>query len=266
VWLEFPAAHHTPKKAHIMKKLVAGILAMLLPLGVFAQAPAASAAAPKKNTLNIYRVMPKEGQAEALKTALAAHAQKFHSGSWKWRVSEILTGPDGGGYQITEGPNSWTDVEGRGDLGAEHGRDYDANISPHVERSTPEMYITYVESASTVPAAAWSTKSVISHLYFKPGRGPATLDLLKAYKKAWEKAGQNMVVWSAYSSGESQYIVVRRLKDGFKDLDAGSPAMRETYDSVNGAGSFDKANDEASRVLDHTISEMIEFKPDLSSK
>lgn len=249
-----------------MKKLVAGILAMLLPLGVFAQATAAPAAAPKKNTINVYRVIPKDGHAEAIEKALAAHAQKFHSGNWKWRVSAILTGPDGGGYQITEGPNSWTDIEGRGDLGAEHTKEYDANVLPHVERSSPEMYVTYVESASTVAAAAWSTKSVIIHLYYKPGRGPATLELLKAYKKAWEKAGQNYVVWTTASSGEPQYIVVRRLKEGFKDFDMSSPSMRDTFDAANGAGAFDKANEEASRSLDRTVAEMIEFKPELSSK
>lgn len=249
-----------------MKKLLAGILAMLLPLGVFAQTPAAPAAAPKKNTLSVYRVTAKPGHADALEKALAAHAQKFHTGNWKWRVSAMLTGPESNGYQISEGPNSWTDLEGRGDLGPDHNKDYDATIAPHVERSTPEMYVTYVESASTVPAANWSTKSLITHLYYKPGRGPATLAVLKLYKKAWEKMGHNVAIWTPLGSGESQYIIVRRFKNGFKDLDVEGPTMRQAFDEVNGAGSFDKLADENNKNLDHTMSEMMEFKPDLSSK
>jgi hypothetical protein len=256
---------HTTK-AHAMKKLVAGILAMLLSLGAFAQTPAAPAAAPKKNTLSVYRVIPKPGHADALEKALTAHAQKFHTGNWKWRVSSMLTGPESNGYQIAEGPNSWTDIDGRGDLGPDHNKDYDANVSPHVERSTPEMYVTYVEAASTVPAANWSTKSQITHLYFKPGRGPATLEVLKLYKKAWEKMGHNVVIWSPLGSGEPQYIIVRRFKNGFKDLDMEGQTMREAFDEVNGAGSFAKLADENNKNLDHTMAELMEFKPELSSK
>ena len=254
-----------------MKKLACIILLVLSPLIAFGQAaPAAAAAAaptaPKKNTLSTYRVWVKDGHSAAFKAAVAAHAQKYHTGNWKWRVNEVLTGPDGGAYQITEGPNSWTDIEGRGDLGAEHTKDYETNIMPHVEKSSPDSYVTYQESASTTAAANWSNKSAITHFYYKPGRGPATLELLKSYKKSWEKQGVNVVVWSAYASGEPQYIGVRRFKNGFLDLDAGGPSMRKAFDDANGEGAFDKAQEELNRCIDHTVSEFIEFKPELSSK
>ena len=251
-----------------MKKLSCIILLMLSPLIAFAQAaPAATApAAPKKNTITTYRVWVKNGHEAAFKAAMAAHAQKFHTGSWKWRVNEVLSGPDGGAYQVVEGPNSWTDLEGRGDLGAEHTKDYENNLQPHIEKSSPESYMTYQESASTTAATNWSNKSAITHFYYKPGRGPATLEVIKTYKKSWEKQGFNIVVWSPHASGEPQYVIVRRYKNGFKDLDESGPSMRQAFDDANGAGSFDKTQDEIARDIDHTVSEMIEFKPDLSSK
>jgi hypothetical protein len=252
-----------------MKKLVSGILAMLLPLSVFAQAPAqapAAPAAPRKNTISTYRIFAKDGHAEALKAAIAAHAQKFHSGNWKWRVNEVLSGPDGGAYQIVEGPNSWTDIDDRGDLGAEHGKDYDMNITPHVDKSTPDTYLTYQASASTTAAANWSNKSVITHYYTKPGRGPALYAMLKAQKAVHEKLGNNVVIWMASSSGEPQYVVVRRLKNGLKDFDAGGATWREAYEAVYGNGAADRALEEIARNVDRIVGEMIEFKPAMSSK
>lgn len=250
-----------------MKKFACSMLMLLCPVFVFAQTAAPAApAAPKKNTISVYRVFAKDGHTQALKAAITAHAQKFHTGSWKWRVSEVLTGPDGGAFQITEGPNSWTDEEGRGDLGAEHGKDYDMNITPHVEKSTPAAYLTYQESASTTASDNWSTKSVITHHYFKPGRGPALYALLRTYKPVYEKLGANVVIWSSFASGEPQYAIVRRLKNGFKDFDAGGPSWRKAFEEVHGAGAADRALDEITRNVDRTVLEMIEFKPELSSK
>ena len=250
-----------------MKKFVCLIVSLLVPLFAFAQdAKKETSTAPKKTTLNIYRVWVKDGHTDAFKAAVTAHAQKFHSGNWKWRVSEVLSGPDGSSFQIAEGPNSWTDLEGRGDLGAEHQKDYDTNIAPHVEKTSPDSFITYQESVSTTGAANWSNKSLITSIYYKPGKSGAVLALLKNYKSVWEKIGYNVVVWSASNSGEPRYIIVRRLKNGWKDLDEGGPTFRESFDAVHGAGAFDRGQEELSRSVDRSVGEMIEFKPELSSK
>ena len=126
-------SHTRIRKSYPMKKFTCIMLMMLIPLIGFAQE--AKKDGPKKETINSYRIFPKDGHDAALKAALAAHAQKFHTGNWKWRVSEILSGPDMGAYMIVEGPNSWTDLDGRGDLGPDHQKDYDTNILPHVEKS-----------------------------------------------------------------------------------------------------------------------------------
>src|SRR5258708_31221998 len=73
-----------------------------------------------KNVINSTRVFSKPDKIAEFEKALAAHAQKYHTGDWKWRVWRIQSGPDAGGYMITEGPNSWEQFDGRGDLGGEH--------------------------------------------------------------------------------------------------------------------------------------------------
>ncbi len=253
-----------------MKKFACSVLLLLCPMIAFAQpAPAAAAApaAPKKATINSYRVWPKDGHVDALKAALAAHAQKFHSGNWKWRVNEVLTGPDGGAYMIIEGPNSWTDIEGRGDLGPEHQKDYDTNITPHVEKSSPENYSTYEQSASTVASGAYSTNKVlITRIFVKPGRSSQTLASLKEWKKVWEKMGMNVAVWHSFYSGESSYAIADRLKAGLKDLDDNTMSMRKTADEVLGSGGYDRMQEAIAQNTERTVTEIIEFKPELSSK
>ena len=248
-----------------MKKLTCIILMMLFPLLGFTQE--AKKEAPKKGTLSSYRVSAKDGHNTALKAAITAHAQKFHTGNWKWRVSEVLTGPDSGAYLIVEGPNSWTDLEGRGDLGPEHMKDYETNITPHVEKTSPEVYATYQEDVSTVVAGAFSpNKTLIRRVYPKPGCGPQVYEALKTWKKVWEKRGSNVGVWSTFYSGEPSYLIVNRLKNGWKDLDEDIISIRKAADEVGGPGTYDKMLEEIKLNVEKTVDEMIEFKPELSSK
>lgn len=248
-----------------MKLLLRSMLLLLCPLALLAQE--AKKEAPKKETLNAYRIFAKDGHSSALRAALTAHALKFHTGNWKWRVSEVISGPDSGALMIVEGPNSWTDLDGRGDLGPEHQKDYETNIAPHVEKTTPEVYQTYQAELSTVASGAFApTKTLISHIITKPGRGPAEFATLQMWKKVWEKRGINVVVWSSFFSGEPGYTVVYRLKDGWKDLDTNTPSNRQVADEVWGPGGFDRLQDDAARNIARTYGEMIEFKPELSSK
>ena len=248
-----------------MKKLLCSMLVLLFPVIGFTQE--AKKEAPKKETINSYRVFPKDGHDAALKAAITAHVQKFHAANWKWRVSEVLTGPDSGAYMILEGPNSWTELEGRGDLGSEHQKDYDTTITPHVDKTTPTVYATYQSDVSTTaPGAFAPTKTLITRVYPKPGRGAAYYASLKVWKKVWEKRGINVGVWSTFFSGEPGYILSFRLKNGWKDLDADGMGNRKAADEVGGAGTFDRLQEEAARNIASTTSEMIEFRPELSSK
>jgi hypothetical protein len=172
-----------------------------------------------------------------------------------------------GAFMIVEGPNSWTDLEGRGDLGPEHLKDYETNILPHVEKSTPEMYATYQPDVSTVGAAAFSpTKTLITRVYVKPGRSARALDSLKTWKKIWEKRGYNVGVWSSFYSGESCYIIVDRLKNGWRDLDEDVISSRKVADEIGGPGTYDRLMEDNALNVERSLGEMIEFKPDLSSK
>ena len=246
-----------------MKKLIGVALLTLCPLIVFAQDAKKE---PKKETINTYRVLVKDGHAAAFKAALASHAQKYHTGGWKWRVSEVVSGPDEGTYMILEGPNSWTELDGRGDLGAEHMKDYETNILPHVEKTMPALYATYQPDLSTVAPGAFSNKTLIRHLYIKPAHGPLAMDSLKIWKKVWEKRGQNVGVWTSFFSGENQIILSFRLKDGWKDLDADGISFRDAFKELYGPDAYLNTYAEMAKHFDKIVDEMTEYRPELSSK
>src|SRR5262245_8155837 len=102
-----------------MKRLLAFFL--LISLTGFSQT---------KNVVSVTRVFPKISKVAEFEKALTAHAQKYHTGDWKWRVFEIQSGPDAGGFHITEGPVSWTQLDSRGDISQAHTDDWNKNVAP----------------------------------------------------------------------------------------------------------------------------------------
>ena len=77
-----------------------------------------------KNVVTARRVFPKTDKLLEFEKAIAAHAQKYHSGDTYSRVFAIQSGQDAGGFQISEGPTSWDALDSREDMGAEHKLDW----------------------------------------------------------------------------------------------------------------------------------------------
>jgi hypothetical protein len=252
-----------------MLQLVPLALALVLPLpGSMQDAKTAAAKEPRKETVSTFKIFPKPGQEAAFKAALASHVQKFHTGSWRWRVNEVQSGPDQGSYMIVEGPNSWTDLDGRGDLSAEHMKDFDTNLlaTSDATKNGSEMYMTYNTEVSTVSAGAFSEKTLVRHLYVKPGRLPRVMESLKTWKKTWEKRGMNVGVWTSFFSGETQLVLAIRLKNGWKDLDTDMLNAAKAFEEIAGPKAYETAMEEIAQTVERSVDEMIEFKAELSSK
>lgn len=172
--------------------------------------------------------------------ALANHAQKYHTGDVKWRVWSIQSGPDAGGYMVTEGPSSWDILDGRGDISAEHTADWEKNVMPLTTGQGQSGYYEFQADLSTVQLTDYADKIVINHMTAKPGMINNVKDLITKLKKVWEASKESVAVYSAAFSGEPGYITVTRLKNGLKELatDYMKP-LPERYNEVYGAGSFD---------------------------
>ena len=235
------------------------LLLLFLPLLGFSQN--------KKNVLSVERYFPKMAKAMEFEKALTAHVQKFHNGDWKWRVYAIETGPDAGGYQVVEGPNTWDEFDKRGDLGLAHMTDWNKNVAVYLTDKYSSMYVVYNEGLSSVPLTEFSDKISITHVFPKPGWSDKVEEIIKNLKKTWDAATQSVAVYQANSSGPVQYTLVTRYKQGLKEKETGfrSP-FKERYEGINGAGSYDKYEESISNSTDNVWSELLSYKKDLSAK
>jgi hypothetical protein len=239
-----------------MRKLILVLIA--LPFFSFAQ---------EKNVVSASRYFPKQDKVAAFEKALAAHDQKYHTGTWKWRVFTIESGPDAGGYHVVEGPMSWDDLDTRGDLGKAHQADYQMNIAPLLTDRGSSSYSTYRADLSTIALTDYSNKIAILHIFPKPGYGSDLEDAIKNLKKMWDASGQTIVVYESSSSGPQQYTIVTRYKQGLKERNTGfRKPMKERYIQANGANSWDDFIKGQKNAVDHSWSELLFYHAELSSK
>jgi hypothetical protein len=219
------------------------------------------------NVISTHRVFPKIDKVLEFEKALTAHAQKYHSGNTHWRVFAIQSGPDIGGFHITEGPTSWEAEDTRGDLGPEHKLDWNKNIAIHLTDRQSGGYSVYQDSLSTVALGDFSDKINIAHVYPKIGQGDNVVNMIKKLKKTWEASGVTVAVYSANSSGPAQYTLVTRYKQGLKEKAVGfRKPFKETYEAVNGAGSYAQYLKDAAEFVSENWSELLFMRKDLSSK
>ena len=221
-----------------------------------------------KNVVSSDRVFPKVDKVLEFEKALAAHAQKYHSGDTKWRVFAIQSGPDAGGYHIAEGPTSWTALDSRGNISVEHNNDYNKTVAIYLTDRGSTGYFVFEDSLSSVPIGEYSDKINITHWYPKLGWGSKVREVITAMRKTWQAAGQSVAVYSASSSGPPQFSLVTRYKTGLREREPGfiKEPFKLRYEKANGEDSFDDYLDMLREYLDNSWSELLYYRADLSSK
>jgi len=239
-----------------MKKLL--LFAICLPLFAISQKP---------NVVSYNRYIPKNDKVLEFEKGFQAHAEKYHTGEWKWRVYNIESGPDAGGYMVIEGPATWDALDKRGTLGKAHMDDFYKNVLPFTTDKNSMGYLVFREELSTVQLTDFVDKIAITHVFPNPGKSGAVETAITLLKKVWEQGQQTVAVYEASSSGAPQYAVVARYKQGLKEKDMNfRKPIKERYDAANGEGSFDKFNASVSVDVDHQWSELLFFNKELSSK
>jgi hypothetical protein len=179
----------------------------------------------------------------------------------------IQSGPDAGGYHITEGPTSWEGEDARGDLGAEHTNDWNKNVSVHLTDRQSSSYSVYIDSLSTIAVGDFTDKINISHVYPKVAKGDEVVKLIRKLRKAWTASGVTVAVYAASSSGKAQYVLVTRYKQGLKERAAGfRTPFKEAYEAVHGEGSYAQYLKDVAEYVEESWSELLFLRKELSSK
>jgi len=220
-----------------------------------------------KNVMSSFRAFPKVDKVLEFEKAVAAHAQKYHTGDWKWRVWAIQSGPDANGYHITEGPLSWELIDGRGDINVEHNNDWNKNVAIYLTDRGSASYSVFEDSLSTVTLTDFADKINITHWYPKIGWGGKIRGAIADMKKAWAAGGESVAVYSASSSGPAQFTLVTRYKQGLKERNSGfRKPFKDRYEGANGSDSYEDFLDTIREYLTDSWSELLFYRADLSSK
>lgn len=220
-----------------------------------------------RNVVNATRVYVAPGKDAQFKKAIANHAKKFHKGDWAWRISTVETGPEAGAYHIVEGPASWEAFDGRGDLGAEHTEDWDKNIAPLLTERGSESYGEFNAEASTAVMNDYAEKVVLFHIYPKPGKYVAVMNLVKSLKSTWAAGNESVAVFESAASGSPNITIAYRLKAGLKELGDGfRKPMKERYETINGVNSYDVYLQGFAENVEKRWEELIVHQPNLDSK
>lgn len=234
------------------------LLCLCIPTGAFAQV---------KNVITTNRVFPKVDKRLEFEKAISAHAKKYHSGDTKWRVLQIQSGNDAGGYQVSEGPTSWEALDSRGNMGDEHNNDWNKNVTIHLTERGSTGYFVYQDSLSSVAVGDHSDKINITHFYPKIGHGGRISAAIKKLRAGWMVDGSAVAVYTASSSGPQQYVLVTRYKQGLKERANGfRKPFKGVFEGIHGEDSWEDYLDELRQYADQIWSELLFYRADLSSK
>ena len=239
-----------------MKKFL--LFLILLPMLGFTQS---------KNVLSTFRVFPVPGKALEFKKALTAHIAKYHTTERKWRVFEVMSGPEAGAYLFIEGPQTWDEIEKSPKTTDAHTTDWDKTVEVFVSKTTNTDYLAFQEANSTVKQTDYVDNIILNHQVIATGMVEKAWNLMDKMKKVWVDGNESMAVYTAVASGEPTIVTSRRLKTGLKELDPSfSKPMAERYTAANGAGSWSEYLEAYSKAFSLRWSEHLQARPELSSK
>ena len=220
-----------------------------------------------KNVISTNRLFPKVDKQLEFEKALATHAQKYHTGDVKWRVFQIQSGPDAGGFHIVEGPKTWESEDARGDINVAHNTDWHKSVTPFLTDRGSSGYSVYIDSLSTVAIGDYSDKVQVTHIYPKIGCGYRVATMIKQLKAAWEAQGITSAVYETNGSGPGQFAIARRYKQGLKEKEVGfRKSFVDAFEKIHGKGSWGIYNDNIKEYIGEQWSELIFYRADLSSK
>ena len=211
------------------------------------------------------KIFPKIDKIQEFETALKVHVQKYHTNDWKWNVFQVQSGPDYGGYMISEYPVSWDQVDKRGDLGSAHMTDWNKNVLVHVREVGLGSYGEFKAELSTVALTDYADKIMIEYQLSNPGKMNVHKAMLEKLKKVWVEGKESVAVYEQVGSGAPKFAIITRFKDGLKVLsDDNQQAMSSRMDKVYGEGSFKSFADDYSKNVESRWSEILYKRVDLS--
>lgn len=231
-------------------------LLMLITTTTFAQ----------EKLMSTHRILPNPEKIVALEKSLAKYTRLYQRGEWRWKVYEILSGPNAGWLHVEEGPLSWDQMDKNGYRSSEAVTKFNELVAPFSESNGAGCAM-YRSELSSSPLNDSADKLSIEHVFYRPGTALILQELILKQKKVWEATGQRVAVFQNATSGTEHFILVSRHKDGWKEKESfNEKSFAEAFDRINGANSYIEYLRTIKENVSEIWSEMLVLRAELSSR
>lgn len=215
-----------------------------------------------------HRFVAKRGHEADFEKGLADHNKKFHTTApYKTSIFEINTGPNSGAYELSMGPMTFTQMEGR-PAGKEHDADW-AKVMEHVESTGESVYWRADKDISYAPAGSESFSSFRwRYMTLRPDQRDRFEGLMAQVEKVFEtkKLGAGFMAYWKYGASQGPHVCTELSMPGMKYLDREDTWVKD-FEEVHGEGSYDRYIEDLNMCVDRskTYDEFVKFRADLSS-
>lgn len=211
--------------------------------------------------------VPKPGGAKQFEEARKKH-NEFHRAEKDKNTIEvwsISTGPSSGSYLTAVCGMTWKELDGHEDFDKRDGADIGMTLAPTVA-SGQRSYFVLRKDLSLVPDPTTRPKMItVVHYFVKPSGITQFTDSIKRINAAIVKSKYPAKPSRWYmlaNGGEGPHYVIVTDRSSWADMQGPDLQMVDMLKQVY--GNEDKSMQNLREAVDHTISEMLEFRADLS--
>ena len=211
---------------------------------------------------------PKPGAAKDFEEARKKH-NEFHRTEKDKNsivVWQVVTGPHTGSYVTTVCDLTWKQLDGHEDFDKRDGEDINRTLSPTIAQNTAGYYVLRPE-LSLAPNPQGPPPRMISvvHYYVKPSGITQFTDAIKRINEAIVKSKYPVKPsrwFSLANGGEGPHYVLVGERQSWADMQGPEQQMADMLKQVY--GNDDKSLQNLRDAVDHVVSEMNEYRADLS--
>ncbi|MFI5166111.1 MAG: hypothetical protein ACHQQS_05800 [Thermoanaerobaculales bacterium] len=211
---------------------------------------------------------PKPGMVQQFEQGRKKHFEwhRKNNDAWSWFTWETISGPQSGTYITGTFGHNWKDFDAWEKIDAADSADANANMGPYIEQEFAKYYV-ILSDASRPPAGKDpSAMAQVTHFYVKVSGVEAFIAAIKEAKTALDKV--NWPVHSFWyqlaSGGEGPELVLVTARSSWADIQPSERTLAQALAEVYGPEKASALLDTVRKNTDHTFSELLRYRPDLS--
>lgn len=245
-----------------MRKLVwmwAGVLMLSAPLGWTQSGP------DKVCEINV--TTPKSGAAKQFEDARKKHngfhqAEKDKDAIMVWAIS---TGPASGKYLTATCGITWKDMDGHDAFDKRDAADREKTLAPTIASNEASYYILRSDLSSAAEPATPAKMITVVHFFVKPAGVQQFTESVKRIKAAiaQTKYPSKPSRWyQLVNGGVGPHFVLVTDRNSWADMQGPEQSLEDMLKQAY--GNDDKTLQNVRETIEHTVSEMLDYRADLS--